>query len=406
VVAAAVLRHREVLSSDTLSNYVHVWYISEQLWHGHGLPYHMPVLASGDALAFPYGVLPWMVAVLLWPLIGEWSVTLCIGVGFAALVGTTFAAFPELKRGWWAVAVLLNPAFFYGLLMGQLPFMWAGALLLAAIAAWRRGRRGAATILAALAQITHAPILIPLTAITALAARRFEPDPEEKRALVKSWLLSVIPALPAAWIVFASPVAIDASPIYTLWIELETLTLRSLIVAIPVGLVLLQKRDLRRSGPALVAGILVLGQVVTIPISGMIVGWGALTREPNAVLAAFPHTEQFVPGATYRVLTSADAKYGLYAVVRAGGLIDSEFFPESMHRGRFKDEHEYAAFLLRRKVDFVLAQHRYARFRSNELELLQQMSIPQVGCVDGVLVRLVDAEPTYDLYEVERGCKA
>jgi hypothetical protein len=238
-----------------------------------------------------------------------------------------------------------------------------------------------------------------------LVARRYETDPEAKRALVRCWLLSTLPALPAAWIVLASPVAIDASIIYTAWIELETLALRSLIVVIPVGLILLQKRDLRSTAPAWAAGVLVLGQLLTIPISGMIVGWGALTREPNPVLAAFPHTEQFVPGATYRVLTSADAKYGLYAVVRGGGQIDSEFFPESMHRGKFKDEHQYAAFLLRRKVDFVFAQHRYARFRSNELDLLKAMSVPQVGCVDGVQVHVVDAQPTYDLYEVERGCK-
>jgi hypothetical protein len=320
------------------------------------------------------------------------------------LVLTTFAAFPELRRGWWAAAVLLNPALFYGLLMGQLPFIWAGALLLAAIASWRGGNRRVATMLAALSQTTHAPILLPLTAITVLVARHHETDPEARRALVRHWLISIIPALPAAWIVFASPVAIDASPIYTIWIELETLALRSLIIVIPVGLVLLQKRDVRRTAPAVVAGVFVLGQILTIPFSGMLVGWGALTREPNPVLAAFPKTEQFVPGATYRVLTSADAKYGLYSVVRGGGLIDSEFFPESMHRGKFKDEHEYASFLIRRKVDFVFAQHRYKRFRSNELDLLREMSVPQIGCVDGVLIRAVDAQPTYDLYEVERGC--
>ena len=222
---------------------------------------------------------------------------------------------------------------------------------------------------------------------------------------VRQWIISVIPALPAAWIVFASPVAIDASAIYTVWIELETLALRSLIVLIPVGLILLQKHERRRAAPMWAAGILVLGQVLTIPISGMLVGWGALVRTPDPVLAAFPTTSEFVPGATYRVLTSADAKYGPYAIVRGGARIDSEFFPESMHRGRFKDEHEYAAFLKRRTVDFVFAQHRYKRFKSNELDLLQAMAVPQVGCIDGVLVRAVDAEPTYDLYEVERGCK-
>src|SRR5213083_1931258 len=64
LLAALILRHREVISSDTLSNYVHVWFIADQVWHGHGLPFHMPVLAAGHALAFPYGFIPWMLAVL------------------------------------------------------------------------------------------------------------------------------------------------------------------------------------------------------------------------------------------------------------------------------------------------------------------------------------------------------
>jgi hypothetical protein len=237
-----------------------------------------------------------------------------------------------------------------------------------------------------------------------LVARRYERDAESKRALLRQWLISIVPAIPAAWIVFASPVAIDASRIYTAWIELETLALRSLIVVIPVGLILLQKRDVRRSAPAWAAGVLVAGQLLTIPISGMVVGWGALVREPDPVLAAIPQSASFEPGATYRVLTSADAKYGLYSVVRGGGKIDSEFFPESMHRGKFKDEHEYAAFLTRRRVDFVFAQHRYKRFKSNELDLLSELSAPQVGCFDGIQVHTVEAAPTYDLYAVERGC--
>ena len=36
VVLALLLRHREVISSDTLSNYVHVWFVADQVWHGHG----------------------------------------------------------------------------------------------------------------------------------------------------------------------------------------------------------------------------------------------------------------------------------------------------------------------------------------------------------------------------------
>jgi hypothetical protein len=93
----------------------------------------MPVLAHGHALAFPYGFIPWMFAVMLWPVMGEWSVTLALGVGFLGLVFATFWAFPELRRGWWAVGVLVNPAFVEGLLLGQLPLLWAATMLVVAI---------------------------------------------------------------------------------------------------------------------------------------------------------------------------------------------------------------------------------------------------------------------------------
>ena len=84
---------------------------------------------TAPRLAFPYAFIPWMVAALLWPLMGEWSVTLVLGAGFVGLVLATFWAFPELRRGWWTVAVLVNPALVEALLLGQLPFLWAATML-------------------------------------------------------------------------------------------------------------------------------------------------------------------------------------------------------------------------------------------------------------------------------------
>ena len=136
-----------------VSNHVHVWFIAEQLWHGHGIPLHMPVLASGDAFAFPYASLPWLVGALLWPLGGDHVVTVLLVVGAVAVIATTYWAMPGVRRGWWAVAVLLNPALLTSVLLGQLPFLWAAALFLGAIGAWRRERRVVATALLALSLI-------------------------------------------------------------------------------------------------------------------------------------------------------------------------------------------------------------------------------------------------------------
>jgi hypothetical protein len=401
VILVLLLRHREVISSDTMSNYVHVWFVAEQLWHGNGLPFHMPVLAHGNALAFPYAFVPWTMAALLWPLMGEWSVTLMLGAGFVGLVLATFWSFPELRRGWWAVAVLVNPALTEALLLGQLPFLWAGAMLMLAIGCWRRDRRRLAVVLAALAQLTHAAVLVPLTALLVLLRYRREPH---RKALVVGWLISLVLSLPAALLVFASPVAAQNSLLYTGWIEFETVALRSLTFLVPMGLLAVQRSGWRRSAPMFLAGVMVLGQLVTIPFSGMAAGWSALNRRPSAGVSALPQSSDFVPGATYRVLTWGDAKYGQYAIVRGGGRLDSEFFPESMYRRSFPDETTYAHFLTRRLVDFVVVDPGYQKFKTNEQQLLNDMAWGGSPCVGGVSVQPVDTTAAYQIYRVTRSC--
>ena len=139
------LWHSVLLSFDTVNNYAHVWYVADRIWDHGQLPLRMPVLGHGQAFAFPYGFLPWATAALMRPLLGDWTVTLWLALGAVGMVIATFTAFPELRRGWWAAAVLLNPAVIQAALFGQLSFAWAATLLLFGIAAWRRGnasRRG------------------------------------------------------------------------------------------------------------------------------------------------------------------------------------------------------------------------------------------------------------------------
>ena len=133
-----IARQPVFLTTDMVSNHVHIWYVADRLWHGHGIPIHMPVLASGKAYAFPYASVPWLVGALLWPLGGDRIVTLLLVAGAIAVLAATFWALPALRRGWWAVAVLFNPSLLASLLLGQLPFLWAAAAFMVAIGAWRR----------------------------------------------------------------------------------------------------------------------------------------------------------------------------------------------------------------------------------------------------------------------------
>ena len=123
VVLVMLGRHRIVVSHDSLSNYTHVWWIQHRLWHDGRVPWRFPALAGGHGIAFPYGSLPWIVAALLWPLLGEWSVTLCLIVGSAAALVTMLWAFPQLGRGWWAATALANPALVDAPIVGMIPFL-------------------------------------------------------------------------------------------------------------------------------------------------------------------------------------------------------------------------------------------------------------------------------------------
>ncbi len=186
VVLALYLRHSIVLSSDSVNNHVHVWYIARDLWHHGRLPWHMPVLAHGDAYAYPYGVVNWTTAALLWPLFGDWVVTLWTALGAVGCIVATFVAFPELRRGWWAAAVLANPAILEALLFGQQSFAWGAMLLLFGVAAWRRGHRAWAAVLVGLGQANHAAIVLPIGVLLVAYWLIFEPDRACALALVRA----------------------------------------------------------------------------------------------------------------------------------------------------------------------------------------------------------------------------
>ena len=99
VVLLLILRHAVFVSDDSISNYGHVWYVSDRIWRYHHVPWSMPVIGHGKALAFPYAFVPWISAALLRPLLGDWVVTLWLVVGTIGLIAATFWAFPELRRG-------------------------------------------------------------------------------------------------------------------------------------------------------------------------------------------------------------------------------------------------------------------------------------------------------------------
>jgi hypothetical protein len=412
VVLLLILRHAVFVSDDSISNYGHVWFVSDRIWRLHHLPWAMPVIGHGKALAFPYAFIPWSSAALLRPLLGDWVVTLWLVVGTIGLIAATFWAFPELRRGWWAAAVLVNPALVVASIIGQLPFLWGASMLIGAVACWRRRHYALAAVLAGLGQATHPAVVLPIGLLLVAFWWRWEAD---RPRLLRCYAISLIPAIPAAWLVVVSPVFVDSSRIVIATAFLGTVAVRSLVLAVPIALVAVQRRYQATGSlslaPARIAcgvfAVLLLSNIVLMEPLESTYSWGGLNRRPDTQLLSFIKSDKFVPGATYRILRAHDGKIGMYQLVEHHARLDSEFFPESIARHSWPDVAEYSQFLKTRRVDYVIIFESYDReWRTNEHDLLRELKNRSSGpCVESLVgVHTVTAHEAFDVYRIRRDC--
>jgi hypothetical protein len=412
-VLAAILRHSLFVSHDSMSNYGHVWWVAEQLRNGQGLPFHMPVLGHGEALTFPYGFLPWVAAGVLSLAFGDGAVTLLIVLGFLAVVAAMFWALPEIRRGWWAVAVLVNPTLVMAAIIGQLPFLWATAFFFAAVGCWRRDRRVLAIVLVAIAQATHPAILIPIAMIVVAVWLPFE---RRKRALLVGYGCSLLLSLPAAWLVLDSPVMEDTSTGTKIANFAATMAVRIFVIGSPLVLAALQRRGLhwlpkrlvRRGMEPYALGAVAIAIVLNLTFLQpfeLTWAWAGLARRPDKTLAEFAQSSDFTPGVTYRVLRAGDGKVGMYQLLKAGGRLDSEFFPESIGRRSFTGIDTYSEFLRRRGVDTVIVFQTYdARWRTNEHALLDELAAEHECTATQVGASVLQRFDDFDVYRIQRTC--
>jgi hypothetical protein len=273
--------------------------------------------------------------------------------------------------------------------------------LLVAVGAWRRGQRTVATVAATLAQVTHPAIAFPLTGAVVLARLWWEPD---RRALVRhyAWTLPFVAA--AVAMTLAAPVFADTSITTQLTTFVGTIAPRCLIVVIPVALVLVRRLGWQWTGAA-IAVLLVVANLAMGPRLGMPWAWGALKRTPDTRMLRFTSSDAFTRGATYRVMRIADGKVGMYQVLRAGGRLDSEFFPESIARNSWPDTASYSRFLRQRAVDFVMLWRGYdRRYGTNEHALLNRLADSPRCDKHMVEVHLDQHAENYDVYRVRTAC--
>ena len=301
VVLAWYLDHRIVLSSDSMNNYVHVWGIARDLWHHGHLPWRMPVLGHGDAYAYPYGFANWTTAAIVWPVLGNWGVTLWTALGAVGCIAATFLAFPSCagaggprrcsrtrpssrrsssgsrrSRGAARSCCSASPA---GGVSDRSPPRCSSA------SARRRTRRSCSRSACS----------------WSLACLPFVPD---RRALLRWYALVVAHRAPGVVLVFVSPGYADATTRDRLVNFIGTLGPRVLLVAMPVIFALARRTGIRAFAP--LALVIAVGVNVALeePLN-VAFQWRGFTRVANtASLDSFLRSPEFVPGATYRVLRS------------------------------------------------------------------------------------------------------
>jgi hypothetical protein len=390
----AILSHRIFVTNDSLSDYVHVWYVADVFWHGGGIPLHFPEIGHGDALAFPYAFLPWFSAALLRPLLGDWVVTLWLVLGGIGVTAAAAWAFPELRKPLPLALFLVNPFMVEAVLLGQLPFLWATAPWFVAVGCWRRNRTALAVLFAAVAQAGHPAVLLPLAGLNVLVWLYFE---RQRKRLFIAYCVSVALAAPAIVLVLISPVVEDSSTVSLLANFVGTVSIRAAVVYAPYGIILLAKRLSARRLAALVAIVAALN-LVLVPIRDTSFAWQALARTPDTSLNRLFASPEFRRGATYRILRVADGKVGMYQLLQHGARLDSELFPESIDRRSWDYVSLYQRFLASRNVNFVLIYHAYdERYHTNEHALLDELVAR--GCATRTY-----QEPGFDLYSINPAC--
>jgi glycosyltransferase involved in cell wall biosynthesis len=375
IVLLLVAVKRIFLGDDSMSVYAHVWFIQDQLWSGHGIPRHIPTLDGGRAVTFPYGLVPWLLGALLWPLFHEWGVTLLMVI---AAVGTPIAtciARPVMRDPWVMLLFLLNPFYIDGVLAFQFPFLWSALFFFLFVIALDRKRDDAAGVLLWLCITTH-PLAGGIGALCYLAAHFFT-EPERRRRFFVMGLLAGLASLPALLLARGTPALAENSARVIVSSIADGFVRRATVLAFPflaTALVVYARRWYRPIFAVWIVGLTFTLFIVNGAFGYAQGGYGGLFTQSHDIYAPYFASGLFDPRATYRVMEPNQFEDGQYYFLRHGARLANEFFSESMFR-RSWTEGEYRAFLTEKQIDYVSIERGYlAQYHTNEQQLLDSLT--------------------------------
>ncbi len=375
-ISADMLINPLFLASDSMHSYAHVWYISEQLFHHASLPLRIGLLDSGRAATFPYALPVYLVGAVLYPLLGDWAVTMLMVVAVVGTVWTAGLVRPVLRDPWFLLLFLLNPLFIDAIYGFQFASLWSTVFFFVFVWAFERQRHLPAAVLLWLTVATHPVIGAAAAGVYGLCILTFD------RARVRPLLAISIPVaillIPIYYMELLTPSVRENSALTVGTSTVLSIIERGTFIAMPFALSALAPQIRRLYRPVLaggavtaVAGVVALSGVIRYEHSPG--GYYGIMHHSSNVYAEFFRSPEFHPGATYRVLEPSEREDGMYRFIQHGAVLSNEFFNESVFR-RPWTQSQYGCYGAFKGIDFVVAEKAYVqRYGTSERELLQTL---------------------------------
>jgi hypothetical protein len=369
-----LLIHPIFLADDSIQNYTHVWYISQQLFHHGRIPMRISALDSGQAVTFPYGFTPYMIGAFLFRVFGNWAVSFLMAVAVLGAVWAAGLARPIIRDPWFLLLFVANPYFIDAVYAFQFPTLWSTVFFFLFIWAFEGRRHVLAALLLWLTVSTH-PI-VGGAAAAAYGLFLLVLDRPKVRRLVLLAVPVGLALIPFYWMMLQTPALRENSLRTIVSSVADVLPRRGSILLLPFALTFLAPYVRRFYRPALaVAGMMVLGVVLfeTGPLNQYHETYYGALHGSSDIYAAFFASPTFKPGANYRVLEPTEREDGMYYFVRHGAVLGNEFFSESVFRRNWSEQ-QYRCFTAFKAVDFVVIERAYQRhYHTDEQTLLRSL---------------------------------
>jgi hypothetical protein len=373
--AGDIMAHGLYLASDSMHNYAHVWYLSDEIFHHGTVPLRISLLDAGDAVMFPYAIAPYTAGALAYPVLGNWVVSLLFVIAALGVIYTAGIVRPAMRDPWLVALFVLNPFFIDAVFAFQFASMWSCLFFFLFVHAFERERNVTAGVLMWLC-VSSQPMIGSLAVggygIAILMLHR-----ERARRLLAVGVPAGIALLPIYYMTSLTPALSDNAGAFVRSTA-GSIVSRGTFFAAPFVLSWAAPWLRRYYRPALafgcvaaVSGVLFMGGVVRFYRSPS--GYYGAFHWSSDAYAEYFASDSFQPGATYRVLEPSEREDGMYRFIKNRAVLATEFFTEStMHRNWSAEQ--YGCYAAYKGIDYVVVEKAWEeRNHLNEGELVRSL---------------------------------